>query len=573
MALPDRLRKIALLLAIGLFASTFVILARTNDLFMVEIPQMGGTLTEGIIGRPRFINPVIARSDADRDMSELIYAGLLRFTPEGQLVPDMAETYEVSPDGLTYTFTLRKELYWHDGMPVTSSDVSFTIEKVGDPSLTIKSPRRASWEGVAVETPDASTVIFRLKQSYAPFLENATMGILPRHIWENVSATEFDVTYHNLKPIGSGPYRIERIVQDDEQGLPLYYDLVAFQRYARGEPYITHLRIQFFGNTNERAEAYAQKRIDHMHTLEPRDAEALESSGVPIRRSPLPRVFAAFFNQNHQPLFTDSTVRNALERAVDRDAIVEEVLLGYGRPIFGPIPHTEATTEATSSPERLDEARAMLAEAGWTPGEDGVLFKTDKKKNTTRLAFSIAVPDVEELRHTAELLALAWETLGAEVSVKVYEISTFSADVLAPRKYDVIFYGQVIGRTPDLYPYWHSSQRIAPGLNIALYANKKVDTLLEQARKEHDPDLRNQSLAELERIVQSEVPAIFVYSPDFLYATLPRMQGIKTGLMTTEAERFLGISEWYIESERVWTWFADNRSREREAQKNPLITK
>jgi peptide/nickel transport system substrate-binding protein len=572
MALPERLRKVALIASLALFASTFVILARTNDLFMMEIPQKGGSLTEGIIGRPRFINPVIARSDADRDMSELIYSGLLRFSPEGAIAPDLAERYEVSPDGLTYTFTLRPELFWHDGMPVTSSDVSFTIEKVGDPSLTIKSPRRASWEGVTVETPDPRTVIFRLKQSYAPFLENATMGILPRHIWENVAPTEFDVTYHNLKPIGSGPYRIERIVQDDEQGLPLYYDLVAFQRYARGEPYITHLRIQFFGNTNERSDAHASQQIDQMHTLDPRDAVALEENGLPIRQSPLPRVFAAFFNQNHQPLFTDTLVRQALERAVDRQAIVEEVLLGYGRPLDGPIPTNLNPATATSSELRQAEAREMLTRAGWEPGEDGVLVKTDKKKNTTRLSFSIAVPDVEELRHTAELLALAWETLGAEVSVKVYELSTFSADVLAPRKYDVIFYGQVIGRTPDLYPYWHSSQRIAPGLNISLYANKKVDTLLEGARKEHDPELRNQALSDIASIIVSEAPAIFVYSPDFLYATSPRLHGVTTGLMITESERFLGVSEWYTESERVWKWFAEKRSQEREAQRQPSIT-
>ena len=265
--LPLRTRRFFLIATIAFIVSSFILLARINDRFLVEVPRHGGELIEGIIGRPRFINPVIAKSDADRDMTALVYSGLLRATENGNLSPDLASRYEISEDGLTYTFTLREGLLWHDGEAITSADIAFTIDKVRDQSLAIRSPRRASWEGVTVETPDPLTIIFRIKQPYAPFLESATMGILPKHIWQNVPNDEFDVTYYNLKPIGSGPYRVNNVVQDNDNGLPKYYDLVAFKRYATGEPYITNLRIMFFGNNKELTQAFGDKAVDQMHSV------------------------------------------------------------------------------------------------------------------------------------------------------------------------------------------------------------------------------------------------------------------------------------------------------------------
>ena len=548
-----------------LLVTSLILLAKFNDRFLVEIPQHGSALTEGIIGRPRFINPVMAKSDADRDMSELIYSGLMKATPEGDLIPDLAESYVVSEDGLTYTFTLRNELVWHDGTPITSNDIAYTIEKVRDPGLAIKSPRRASWEGVEVATPDARTVVFTIKQPYAPFLENTTMGILPKHVWQNVPDEEFDVTYHNIDPIGSGPYRLLRIVRDDNKGLPSYYDLRAFQKYALGEPYITDLRISFFGNNNELTDAYNNHSIDQMHTIEPAEAKVLEATGAHIARAPLPRIFAAYFNQNQQVLFTDKTVRRALDTAIDKDAIVQSVLLGYGKSIDGPIPFPEfdATTTGTSS-DRIADAKAMLEEDGWAPNASGIYEKVNKKKKTvTQLEFSIAVPDVAELKAAAEMVQADWQKMGANVTLKVFESSTFTSDVLSPRKYDVLFYGQIIGRTPDPYAYWHSSQRNAPGLNVSLYANKNVDKLLEDARKEHDPAKREELLTQFVEDIREDIPAIFIYSPDFLYATSGSVRGMHMGILTTESERFLDVHDWYINSERVWKWFAERQAKMR----------
>ena len=177
LALPTIGRRLALLSAFVFLIATFLLLVRVSDRLLIEIPEKGGMVTEGIIGRPRFVNPIIAKSDADRDLAELIYSGLLRAEGNDSFVTDLASSYDISEDGLTYTFKLRNDLVWHDGQSVTSADVAFTIEKVKDQSLPIKSPRRASWEGVAVDTPDPLTVVFHIKQPYVAFLENATMGI------------------------------------------------------------------------------------------------------------------------------------------------------------------------------------------------------------------------------------------------------------------------------------------------------------------------------------------------------------------------------------------------------------
>jgi len=567
LSLPITLRRVLLLAAVVFVVSSFVLLARLNDRFLVEVPRHGGTLAEGIIGRPRFINPIIAKSDADRDMSQLIYSGLLSATEDGTLVPDLASNYSISPDGLTYTFTLRPELLWHDGEPITSADIAFTIDKVRDQGLVIKSPRRASWEGVEVETPDPLTVIFHIKQPYAPFLESTTMGILPKHIWQNVPNDEFDVTYYNIKPIGSGPFRVKSVMQDKDNGLPQYYDLVAWKQYAKGEPFIEDLRIVFFGNNKDLTQAYADHVIDQMHTVEPSLAGSLEAAGAQIERAPLPRIFALYFNQNKAPIFADKTVRKALALSVDKEKIVTDVLFGYGRTIDSPLPFLdtpdENTNDAAITPlERITKARDLLESNGWAPNALGIYQKTDKKtKTVTTLDFSIAIPDVPELKQAGELVKADWEKLGARVTLRVFESSSFTTEVLSPRKYDVLLYGQIIGRTPDPFAYWHSSQRNAPGLNIAFYANKKVDTLLENARKERDSEKRNTILSQFVTELTSDVPAVFIYSPDFLYATSNKVRGIHAGLITMESERFLGIENWYIESERVWKWFEGDTVR------------
>ena len=220
---------------VSFVVSSAALLWKVNQSFLLEFPAYGGQLKEGIIGSPRFINPILAMSDADRDMTSLIYSGLMKSDSEGNLVPDLAESYDISKDGLVYKFKLRNDAYFHNGGKVTADDVEFTINKTQDSAL--KSPKRANWDGVAVKKLNEREIEFVLKQPYSPFLENTSLGILPKKIWMNFDSDQFPFSLYNIEPIGSGPYKVNSL-KKDSYGIPSYYILASFNKYASGAPYI-----------------------------------------------------------------------------------------------------------------------------------------------------------------------------------------------------------------------------------------------------------------------------------------------------------------------------------------------
>ena len=220
-------RLIFYVCAVAFIFTSGLLLWKVNNLFIENVPATGGTLKEGVVGIPRFINPLLAVSNADKDIAALVYSGLLKVAPDGKFSPDLAKEYSVSPDGQTYSFTLKDNIYFHDGTPVTSDDVEFTIEKARDASL--KSPKRANWEGVTIEKLNSKQINFILKQPYSSFLENTTIGIIPKHIWNTADPDQFTFSQYNVQPIGSGPYKIKAIKRDSA-GLPVYYSLIPFNK-------------------------------------------------------------------------------------------------------------------------------------------------------------------------------------------------------------------------------------------------------------------------------------------------------------------------------------------------------
>ena len=322
------------------FALVFVVsglslLYQVNKLFLTTVPDYGGSLTEGIIGSPRFINPLLATSDIDKDLSALIYSGLLKQDASGSLVPDLAKSYTISDDGLTYTFTLKDNIYFQDGTKLTADDVVFTIQEAQDPNL--KSPRETNWSGVTVTKIDDKTISFTLKQPYSPFIQNMTLGILPKHIWTEASAEEFPFSQFHIKPIGTGPYKIDSIVYTGS-GLPSEYHLSSFNKYILGQAYITDLIIKSYQTDNDIINAYKSGDIDSVQSISPKELPNLKVQSDDVLLSPLPRVFGVFFNQNVAPVFVYKEVRQALDTATDRQEIVDNILCGYGQAIDSPVP-------------------------------------------------------------------------------------------------------------------------------------------------------------------------------------------------------------------------------------------
>jgi peptide/nickel transport system substrate-binding protein len=542
------------------------ILSGISQSYMITVPAYGGSFSEGIIGTPRFINPVLATSDSssEKALVQLIYSGLLRAGANGELEPDLARKYEISEDGHEYVFTLKNDLVWSDNYPITADDIIFTIQTIQNPS--IRSPKKSSWDGVTAEKIDGKTIKFTLKQPYAPFLENLTVGILPKHIWGDLAPEEFVYSSYNNNPIGSGPFKIQEIKQN-KSGIPESYALQPFEKFALGKPYLGGITIRFYPNYEKLAEGYLSKEVLAIAAPSPKNVQSLKMPGTQIKTAPLPKFFSVFLNQNQQQLFLDKTVRKALDTAIDKDAIIHDVLLGYAAKAEGPLPAGVAgflggddADVKKDGYDRIEAAKNILAKDGWKLNPaTGIMEKTAKKKPTATLHFSLSISEDAELKKTAETIKKAWEKIGARVDLKVYEEGDLLQTVIRPRKYDALLYGEVVGRNPDLFLYWHSSQRFDPGVNIALYANLSADKLLEKAREESDREERAALYQKFQEEVVLDTPAIFLYSPSFIYLVPENIQGVDLSGMSVVSDRFVNAYKWYARTQRVWRVFSEKQ--------------
>ena len=557
-------RVVLYALSIVLAGSALALALGVSNAASVVMPARSGTLTEGVIGPTRFINPLIALSQSDHDLTELVYSGLTRTLPDGSIVPDLASSYDVSADGTTYTFHLRPDATFQDGTPILAADVVFTVQKAKDPD--IKSTERADWDGVTVAAPNAHTVVFTLPHAYAPFLENTSLGILPKHLWENVSTEEFPFSPLNTHPIGSGPYRVVSVT-NDSTGAAVRYDLAPFNHFTLGEPYLQKITFLFYSNEDALIAAYNAGRVGSIAGISPAGVETLKPRGSLVRVA-LPRTFGIFFNQSKNPVLADSAVRAALDAAIDKQAIVGSVLDGFGTVLDSPIPPGILDDTAPTTPQSIPvsiasttpsgdtataKARAILSAGGWTFDNAAGAWK--KKKSLLQLSLSTA--DEPELAATANAVAAEWRAAGVNVDVHVYPLSELNSSVIRPRQYDAVLFGEVVGRTADLFAFWHSSQRNDPGLNVALYANSKTDALLTQARATNDQNTRKKLYTQFASIIAKDQPAVFLYAPEFLYAVPTRLEGLQLGALTSPSERFATVYQWYTDTEHVWGVFAN----------------
>ena len=255
-------------------------------------------------------------------------------------------------------------------------------------------------------------------------------------------------------------------------------------------------------------------------------------------------------------------MRQALALAANKEEILKEVLVGYGVKISSPIPPgtfgalEEAGLETGYDPER---ARSILEKAGWKRNEEsGIYEKIEKKTVTKEFVFSLATSNSPDLIRTADILRKNWEELGAKVEVKVFEISDLNQNVIRPRKYDALLFGEVVGRDPDPFAFWHSSQRNDPGLNIALYTNRTADKLLEDARALFSPDERRGKYKEFQKEILTDQPAVFLYSPYYIYLTPAKLKGFDTAHIVLPAERFANVYRWHFSTSYVWKIFKKN---------------
>lgn len=549
---PEKIRLAALGLAAVLSLS--FVAGRLIMRYTVPVPAVGGILREGTLQEPRFINPIYASSDTDRDLVNVIFSKLIRYDDNGNLIKDLAEDIEISPDGKDYTVKLRSGIRWHDGNDFSADDVVFTIKTIQDPEY--KSPLRQNWQGVTVQKLNNAAVRFSLRQPYAPFMDNLAVGILPEHLWRKIPRETAILSDLNLKAVGTGPYKFKKFTRRQD-GTITSLALSRNERFYLPGPYLKEIRFSFYEDEDKLVAAYRRNEIDSFVFLSANRLGEIGQLDLRLHELKPPKIFALFLNSSLQPALGRMAVRKALAMAINRAALIERIVSGGGVAVNSAIPPEAFGFNADIAPRPYDpqESRKLLEDDGWKDSDnDGVLERTEGKgrqKSVQKLEIRIATSDAPELSASANLIAEMWQAIGVKTEIKIFALNDLEATMIRPRAYETLLFGEVFGHDPDPFAFWHTSQLKDPGLNIALYSNRAVDQLLEEARRTSDSKIREQKYREFQKIVSGELGAIFLYSPTHYYAIRRSIQGVEFEAVGLPEERFNQVNQWYTETRRA----------------------
>lgn len=501
----------------------------------------GATYIEAVAGTWQRINPLYSSTnEVDDDLAALIFSGLLRVSPTGSLEPDLADLPEVSDAGKTYTFHLKRNLTWHDGAPLTSHDVAFTVGRLTEPDFKGPPTLIDGWQGVVVETPDASTVVVRLKQASAPFLaRSATMGILPEHLLNGLSPAALFEAPFNAAPVGSGPYRLVSIDSREAK-------LAANPTSSRGRPGIPTIRVRFYSDypTAERALSVGEADGLLVRDVETdaRVAELRKLKGMKIEEPERAGYLLLYLNNDQAAFFQDERVRRAISLTLDRQAIVQKALQGLATPSSSPIaPGTWAyAKEYDQQSANIAMARQLLETAGWKPQPStGILVREGAE-----FRFTIRTDNDPQRVAVAGEVARQLDGIGIKASVASTTFSVLRRDFLSERKYDAAIAGWDTGIDPDPYFGWHSSQMGTAGLNIANFADVVADSLIAQGRTSNDIETRKDAYRQFQEVWDELAPSVVLAYPRFLYIHTDQLKGYQPGVLFTPASRFSDIARW-----------------------------
>lgn len=510
------------------------------DRFTNVFPTRGGTYIEGEVGQPSFINPLfVGSNDVDRDLVEVLFKDVLA----------LAETYKVQSDGKTWVIRLRDAIFWHDGVPVTSDDVVFTIEAIQNPDA--RSPLFSAWQGVRAERVSEREVRLTLPGPYAFFEEQLRdLRPIPRHLFYTIPPSNFRLSTYILEPIGNGPFRFSSF-QKNKQGFITRYTLIANEAYFNQRPYFDSFVFRFFSDEDALILAFNSGDV---HGVGGMYREGLARLTLRHEQHALvmPRYYAVFFNQFTHPAIKDSGVRTALRLALDKGSMIRDIFDGAAITVRGPLLPTMPGYNESLYPAdefSLEKAGALLDARGWKLSSDGV---RTFGSSSTSLALELVVPQTNPfLMQTATFLKDAWAPLGVSLTVRPLSAVEVS-EVIKTRNYQMLLFGNVFGRSADLYSFWHSSERFYPGLNLSLYDNKTVDGLIESVRKTMQQDKRARDWETLQLSIVRDAPVLFLYSPHYMYAVTTRLNGFTMTTLPLASDRFDHVEDWYFYTERVF---------------------
>lgn len=507
------------------------------------VPASGGRYVEGVTRAPERINPLFANANStDRDLSSLIFSGLVTLSPDGTPLPDLAERWEITGNGQSYVFHLREGVAWQDKEQTRfdADDVVFTFDAIADPEFKGDPALAQLMRGVVVSARDPYTVEFKLEQAYAPFLAFMTVGILPEHLLRTLDADGLYNAEFNARPIGTGPYEFRGRTNRS-------FVLATNPTYHFGPPRISTFELRVFGDESAVAAALRDGEIDGALLSPQATASDVQFLREDDRFSPQALTGTSLlvvYLDTRSPLFEDAAVRTALFRALDPASLIDEAADGRGVAADTGIPRSSwAYTQVEVPSFDAGEAARGLEGAGWSRGRDGVRIKGD-----VRLSFTLSTSNEVHRVAIAESVATQLRAVGADVSIQTLDAATFIDEHLLPRQFEAALVEIDPGADPDPYPFWHSSQVAPPGLNLANYADPRFDDALERARQTTDIARRTELYAQFENLLIAEMPVLPLYTPVYTYVQERDVRGFTASLLFTPAWRFANVRDWYVET-------------------------
>ncbi len=500
-------------------------------------PAYGDALVVGSIGEPSTLIPILASDSASFDIAGLVYNGLVRYGKFLRLEGELAENWDVSPDGLTITFHLRHGVKWHDGREFTSHDVLYTYLVTIDPK-TPTAYADAFKQVQKAEAPDPYTFRVTYAKPFAPALESWGMSILPAHLLEGKDITKCELA---RRPVGTGPYIFKEWVAGQKVTLESNPD------YYEGRPYIGSYIYRVIPDSSTMYMELKAAGIDMMGISPVQYQRQTDTPEFKARfnkyRYPASMFVYLGFNL-HNPLFTDRRVRQAISSAINKDEIVHGVLLGMGQVAHGPYkPGTWACNPHIAdfdyNPER---ARTLLAEAGWRKKNgNGILVKDGKP-----FQFTVLTNQGNDQRiRTAVIIQRRLNLIGIDMKIVQLEWASFITNYIDKRNFEAVILAWSIGQDPDLFDIWHSSKTGPKEFNFIGYKNAEVDHLLEEGRSTFDMEKRRNCYYRLQEILAEDQPYTFLYVPDALPVVSARFRGIEPA----PAGIMYNLIKWYAPKE------------------------
>lgn len=564
-------------------------------------PIFGGQYTEGLIGNPIHINPLyVSLNDVDNDISRLLYSSLFKYNESGETVKDLVQDYQVSADEKKYTFKIRDDARWSNGEKIMADDIVFTFEAIKNPAYN--SPLRASFTGVQISKVGEQTVSFTLSEKYAPFLDLLTFGIMPESVWGQISPESASLAAPNLKPIGSGPYQFKSLIKDSNGNIKSY-TLSVNKNYYGSRPYLKEIVFKFYVDSAEALRALNDNNVDGLSVLAKEDRDGLIArNSLNFYKLSLPRFKAVFFNQEKNVFLKDVKIRQALSFATPRQEIIEKVLGNEASPVYGPIMENnfaynseiekydfdlakaasllesagfkketvaeeelallrQQQEQATTSKDVLtvEEKRKVELGAGeWFYRETAAVKDKTGKETTpavkTYLTINITIIDNDENFGVANLIKDNWEKLGVKTSLIKVPIKEIQTSAVKPKNYEALLFTEAVGNDPDTYVFWHSTQAGVDGLNLSNYKNEEVDKMLEEGRLISNREERVADYKKFQELLNADAPAIFLYSPYYIYPQNKKIKGFTTKNITMPADRFSNVFGWYAKTGQRLEW-------------------